>query len=95
LLVARGDEASRQETLALLARLPETAETRHLGAQARLGEQLVDPADDGIEATLDSLLERVRQDEGARQEFIDLLELLGPDDPRTADYRKALTARLF
>jgi putative thioredoxin len=95
LLVARGDEASRQETLALLARLPETAETRHLGAQARLGEQLVDAGDDGIEATLDSLLERVRQDEEARQEFIDLLEVLGPDDPRTADYRKALTARLF
>ena len=25
----------------------------------------------------------------------DLLETMGPDDPRTAQYRKALTARLF
>ena len=50
---------------------------------------------DGIEAKLDGLLDRVREDDAARQEFVDLLELLGPDDPRTASYRKALTARLF
>ena len=31
----------------------------------------------------------------ARQEFVDLLETLGPDDPRAASYRKALAARLF
>ena len=49
-----------------------------------------------MEAKLDALLDRVRDDdEAARQEFIDLLEVLGPDDPRTATYRKALTARLF
>ena len=50
---------------------------------------------DGVEAKLDALLERVRDDDAARQEFVDLLEVLGPDDPRTAAYRKALTARLF
>ena len=44
---------------------------------------------------LDSLVDRVRDDEAARQEFLDVLELMGPDDPRTADYRKRLTARLF
>ena len=44
---------------------------------------------------LDALLERVKDDDAARQEFLDLLELLGPDDPRTASYRKALTTRLF
>ena len=48
-----------------------------------------------MKAKLDELLDRVRDDEEARQEFIDLLEILGPDDPRTANYRKALTARLF
>jgi putative thioredoxin len=37
----------------------------------------------------------VKDDEDARQEFVDLLEVLGPDDPRTAQYRKALTTRLF
>ena len=37
----------------------------------------------------------MKADDEARQEFVDLLELLGPDDPRTADYRRQLTARLF
>jgi putative thioredoxin len=37
----------------------------------------------------------VKDDDVARQEYLDLLELLGPDDPRTVDYRKQLTARLF
>jgi putative thioredoxin len=100
LLLARGSDPDREEALALLARLPETGETRHLAAQARLGEILDgdgQPGDDstGVEAKLDALLDKVRDDDTARQEFIDLLEVLGPDDPRTATYRKALTARLF
>jgi putative thioredoxin len=100
LLIARGDDTSRQDALALLARLPETAETRHLAAQARLGRQGADLGGNGlgaagVEATLDALLEKVRDDDAARQEFVDLLEVLGPDDPRTASYRKALTTRLF
>ncbi|HET6964628.1 MAG TPA: tetratricopeptide repeat protein [Acidimicrobiales bacterium] len=86
----------REEALRLLARLPESAETRHIAAQARLGaEAETAGGSDGVEAKLDELLERVRADEAARQEFLDLLEMLGPDDPRTAAYRKALTARLF
>ena len=44
---------------------------------------------------LDGLLERVKDDPDARQEFLDLLETLGPDDPRTLGYRKALSSRLF
>jgi putative thioredoxin len=92
----RADPAAREEALALLARLPETAETRHLAAQARLGTAAeVGSGSDGVEAKLDELLERVRGDESARQEFVDLLEVLGPDDPRTATYRRALTAKLF
>jgi putative thioredoxin len=102
LLVARGSDTDREEALALLARLPETAETRHLAAQARLGAVLAGSGngvkgDDagGVEEKLDALLDKVRDDEIARQEFVDLLEVLGPEDPRTAAYRKALTARLF
>ena len=45
--------------------------------------------------TFDALLDQVKDDDNARQEFVDLLELLGPGDPRTAHYRKALTSRLF
>ncbi len=99
LLVADGATPERRdEALALLAKIPESAETRHLAAQARLGSdagQAADPGADGIEAKLDALLERVRDDDAARQEYVDLLEILGPDDPRTGTYRKALTARLF
>lgn len=97
LLAADGSGPDRrEEALRLLARLPESAETRHIAAQARLGEEVEAAGGaDGVEAKLDDLLERVRTDETARQEFLDLLEILGPDDPRTAAYRKALTARLF
>lgn len=100
LLVGDGATAERrQEALGLLAKVPESAETRHIAAQARLGDEAGEAAgpagDDGIEAKLDALLERVRTDDEARQEFLDLLEILGPEDPRTVAYRKALTARLF
>jgi putative thioredoxin len=97
LLVDSTDNNRRQEALSLLARIPESAETRYLAAQARLGGELdaADLKDEGVEAKLDALLERVRDDDEARQEFVDLLEVLGPNDPRTATYRKALTARLF
>ena len=82
----RGDEA-----LELLGRIPETAEVRRVAALARHGG---DAAVD-VGSRLDALLDQVKGHEAARQEFVDLLELLGPDDPRTAEYRKALTARLF
>ena len=90
LLVARGDQ---DEALALLERIPETAETRRIAALARVGGDVV--GDDGMEARLDELLERVKDDDEARQQFVDLLEVLGTDDPRTATYRKRLTARLY
>lgn len=82
------------EALALLARIPETAETRRVAALARTGAADDGPSPD-VEARLDELLERVKTDDAARQEYVDLLEVLGPDDPRTAPYRKALSARLF
>ncbi|MDP9441825.1 MAG: tetratricopeptide repeat protein [Actinomycetota bacterium] len=92
LLVWRGDA---EEALALLARVPETAETRRVAALARMGGTGGLPDPDGVEAKLDALLERVRDDDAARQELLDLLEVLGPDDPRTNRYRRAMTSRLF
>ena len=88
LLAERGES---EEALALLARVPETDRVRHVAALARLGDE---PTDD-YDATLAALLDRVRDDEDARQEFVDILELLGPTDPRTASYRRQLTSRLF
>jgi putative thioredoxin len=94
LLVDLDTAESKVEALAVLARVPETAQTRHLAAMARVGDEVV-AGDDGVDGKLDALLERVKDDEDARREFVDLLEVLGPDDPRTSTYRKALTARLF
>jgi len=91
LLVGRGEDNAALE---LLARVPETGETRRVAARARLGASGDDEAAD-VDARLDSLLERVKGNDEARREFVDLLEVLGPDDPRTPRYRKALTARLF
>jgi putative thioredoxin len=90
----RAVEGRTEEALALLERIPETADTRRVAALARVG---VDAAlgDGDIPARLDALLDRVKGDDDARQQFVDLLELLGPEDPRTATYRRQLTARLF
>ncbi|MFM2076268.1 MAG: hypothetical protein RJA49_158 [Actinomycetota bacterium] len=85
------ERGANAEALALIARIPETDRTRLIAARARLS---VAP-DDDHEATLTELLERVKTDEDARQEFVDILELMGPDDPRTAAFRRKLTARLF
>jgi putative thioredoxin len=52
------------------------------------------PADD-FDDRLAELVERVKGDDDARQQFVDILELMGPDDPRTAQWRKKLTARLY
>ncbi len=95
LLIDRGDAA---EALTILARIPDTDATRALAADARLLEAGVDVSDTGrdeIAGKLDGLLDKVRDDDGARQEFVDLLEALGPSDPRTSQYRRALAARLF
>jgi len=92
LLTARGEV---DEAVALLARVPQTPETRRLLAEARLAARDDVASADDVGALLDGLLERVKEDPDARQEFLDLLETLGPDDPRTLAYRKALASRLF
>lgn len=88
-LMVRTDRAD--EALQLLARIPETDDVRRVAAAARLAS---DPVDD-FDAQLTALLDSVKSDEAARQKFLDILETMGPDDPRTAKYRKQLTARLF
>jgi putative thioredoxin len=95
ILVDRHDAA---EALTLLATIPETPTARALAAEARLLESGVDvaaTADTELEARLGALLERVRDDEAARQEYIDMLDALGPENPRTNEFRRALATRLF
>ena len=88
-LMVKTDRAD--EALQLLARIPETDDVRRVAAAARLAS---DPVDD-FDAQLTALLDSVKADEAARQKFLDILETMGPDDPRTAKYRKQLTTRLF
>jgi len=94
ILIDRGEAA---EALAVLARVPETPAVRSLAAEARLVESGVNvSADDAeLDARLHALLERVRDDDAARQEFVDLLETLGAEDPRTSSFRRALATRLY
>jgi putative thioredoxin len=92
LLVDRGDVDA---ALALLARVPENAETRRLAARARVSETAAVENGQDIERRLDDLLSKVKDDEEARQQYVDLLEVLGPDDPRTPEYRRALASRLY
>lgn len=94
-------EKRNQEALALLAKIPETAEARRVAALARTGVGAGDGisteagALDDVEAKLDDLLKRVKVDDDARQAVVDLLEVMGPDDPRTSEYRKKLSRALF
>ena len=88
LLIAEGNS---DEALALLARIPESDRTRHVAALARVGDAPQDDYDDQLAA----LLDLVKTDDDARQKYVDLLELMGPTDPRTAEYRRQLTSRLY
>jgi putative thioredoxin len=92
-LIGNGTSDGKKEALIFLERVPETAEVRHLLAEARVGDEAAG-GDDAITGKLDALLDRVKDDPAAKQEYLDLLELMGEDD-RVAGYRKALTARLF
>ena len=89
LLVTRDDKGDKEEAVKLLERIPETPETRRVLAIARL-EEVSD-----IESELTVLIEKVKTDETARERFVDLLELLGPEDPRTTEWRQRLTSALF
>ena len=89
LLVRRNEDGDKEEAVKLLEKIPETPETRRVLAIARL-ENVGD-----IDSDLTELIEKGKIDEGARDRFIDLLELLGPDDPRTSEWRQRLTSALF
>ncbi len=89
LLVADG---RGEEALGLLERIPENVEVRRIAALARTG---AGTGNGDVEARLDDLLGRVKADEAARQEFVDLLEIMGSDDPRTSVYRRRLTTQLY
>jgi putative thioredoxin len=80
-----------EEALDLLKKIPESAETRHIAAQARTG----DISDSEVFKRLDELLLIVKGDDSAREEFVDLLDVLGPDNTEVANYRKKLSREIY
>lgn len=50
---------------------------------------------DAIEAQLIDLLTKVKGDDEVREQYIALLDELGPEDPRTNSYRRKLATALF
>ena len=80
-----------EEALDLLKKIPESAETRHIAAQARTG----DISDSEVLNRLDELLLVVKGDDSAREEFVDLLDVLGPDNAEVANYRKKLSREIY
>ena len=50
---------------------------------------------DELDAELGELLGQVKNDDDARQRFVDLLEVMGAEDPRTAEWRRKLSTALF
>jgi len=84
------DSGAGAEALSLLERIPESPETRRIAALVRVGPA---PGGDEVLERLGSLLERVADDDEARGEFVDLLELL--DEEERAEWRRRLSARLF
>ena len=88
LLIARKDCSAALE---LLKTVPETERVRTSVAADRAAFV---PKDD-FDKQLTDLLVRVKTDEDAKREFLELLDKMGPNDPRTGDYRKKLTTKLF
>lgn len=84
------DDDRTDEATAVMAGVPETPDIRRLAALARVGDASDDP-----EAKLEELLVRAKDDDDVRQQFVDLLEVLGADDPRTAEWRRRLSTALF
>ena len=90
LLVA---DARVDEGLALLERIPESPESRRIAATARTSDSSGESAE--VEAELEALLGQVKTDEDARQRFVDLLEVMGAENPQTLEWLKKLSTALF
>jgi putative thioredoxin len=92
LLIAQGQP---QDAIDVLGPFTDDEEAASLIEAARSGAL---PAEDRtrIESRLEALLDSVKADDEARQEFVTLLEELTTGDPAgAADWRKKLSARLF
>ena len=85
------DTGRVDEALGLLKRIPESPETRRIEALARTGD--IKPEE--ITERLESLLEEVAENDEARKEFVDLLDVLGSESAQANIFRRKLASKLF
>ena len=88
MLLSRDDVT---DALEILQRVPQTPKVAMLVERAKA---MFVPQDD-YATQLDALLPLVKADEEARKRFLEILETMGPGDPRTATYRRKMTGMLF
>lgn len=88
LLIARN---AITEAFEILAQVPQTARVAAVVTDARLAFR---PSDD-FDSQLAELLPTVKTDELARAKYLEILDQMGPLDPRTGPHRKKFTAQLF
>jgi putative thioredoxin len=86
---------------------PEHAIKDLVEALIPLGEAAVQPVvevalepepfviNDDFDNELAGLLSKVKTDEVAKSRYLEILDIMGVDDPRTAGHRRKLTAQLF
>lgn len=79
------------DALEILQKVPQTPKVAALVERARA----MFVPDDNYSTQLDALLPLVKNDEEARKQFLQILETMGPGDPRTAAYRRKMTGMLF
>jgi len=88
LLLSRNDVT---DALEILQRVPQTPKVAMLVERAKA----MFVPEDNYATQLDALLPLVKNDEEARKRFLEILETMGPGDPRTATYRRKMTGMLF
>ncbi len=78
----------------LLAPMAGTALGATLGARLRLRRQGVSLSGD-VDLMLEHVLEQVGTDPSAKDRLLELLDALGPEDPRYVNFRRRLASRLY
>jgi putative thioredoxin len=97
-VVALGDYLRREdrfdEAEALLAPVANVLAAKTVLARLRLQRSGVS-LDGDLDLTLDHLLEQSASNEASKDQLIEVLDALGPEDPRYVSYRRRLASRLY
>lgn len=97
-VVALGDFLRREdrydEAEALLTPIANVLAAKTVLARLRLQRSGVS-LDGDLDLTLDHLLEQSASNEASKDQLIEVLDALGPEDPRYVSYRRRLASRLY